>query len=243
MSRLALIAIAAVALGCAVLDLVVGPVAMTIVAALILMLEVAVGLASAAELLRAQRLVTAASRPTARAHVAGSDVTVLPITSPCAFVLGVRRPSIFVSAGLLASLADEHLQAVLAHERAHVADRAPLRLALLAGIRRVLPFDAVAELVERRAADIECQADRAAVASGVTPRALAAALLRVEPFPGGAGMAPLRAPRIAALAAMAGGAAHPAAGMVAIELLVPVALWAAIPVCLAVRFVIGGFLS
>ena len=52
---------------------------------------------------------------------------VLPSAKPEAFVLGLLRPKLFVSQGLL-DLPDDVVDSVLAHERAHIARRDPLRL-------------------------------------------------------------------------------------------------------------------
>ena len=54
------------------------------------------------------------------------DVRVLPVDEPQAFVLGLVRPRLYVTRGLVAS-EPAHLSAVIAHERAHVARLDPLR--------------------------------------------------------------------------------------------------------------------
>lgn len=48
------------------------------------------------------------------------DALVLPIDAPRAFVVGLFRPQVFVTRGLLSPSAREHLAAVVAHEEAHV---------------------------------------------------------------------------------------------------------------------------
>ena len=52
---------------------------------------------------------------------------VLPIGEPQAFVLGLVRPTLFVTEGLASGAGRDHLDAVLAHERAHIDRRDPLR--------------------------------------------------------------------------------------------------------------------
>lgn len=52
---------------------------------------------------------------------------VLPVDDAQAFVLGLLRPRLYVTRGLVAGSARTHLDAVLAHERAHMARRDPLR--------------------------------------------------------------------------------------------------------------------
>jgi Zn-dependent protease with chaperone function len=54
-------------------------------------------------------------------HRLVDGVRVLPLDCPQAFVLGIFAPRVFVTRGLLRARHRSHLQAVLAHERAHVA--------------------------------------------------------------------------------------------------------------------------
>jgi Zn-dependent protease with chaperone function len=56
----------------------------------------------------------------------------VPSREAQAFVLGIARPEVFVSAGLLRGADARALEAVLAHERAHVRRREPLRRLLAA---------------------------------------------------------------------------------------------------------------
>jgi Zn-dependent protease with chaperone function len=51
------------------------------------------------------------------------DAWVLPIDAPHAFVIGVWPPRLFVTRGLCASAARQHLDAIRAHELAHVENR------------------------------------------------------------------------------------------------------------------------
>ncbi len=66
-----------------------------------------------------RRALDAASR-----EAPETGARVLPFAEPQAFVLGLFRPRLYVTEGLARS---EHLGAVLAHERAHVARHDPLR--------------------------------------------------------------------------------------------------------------------
>jgi Zn-dependent protease with chaperone function len=92
-----------------------------------------------------------------------SGVRVLPTENPEAFVLGLIRPKLFVSRGLL-SMSDEVREVVLAHERAHVQRRDPLRhlvasavlgfhLPWLAGVLRRRLHTAAESAADARAAD------------------------------------------------------------------------------------------
>lgn len=69
---------------------------------------------------RAARSLDAASRRD------GPGLRRLPVDAPEAFVIGMLRPRVYVSDGLLRMPGDV-VAAVLAHERAHVARRDPLR--------------------------------------------------------------------------------------------------------------------
>jgi Zn-dependent protease with chaperone function len=52
---------------------------------------------------------------------------VLPVEEPQAFVLGILKPRVYLSQGLLATLHPDDLRLVLAHEKAHARRRDPLR--------------------------------------------------------------------------------------------------------------------
>ncbi len=54
-------------------------------------------------------------------------VQVLPFEEPRAFLLGLLRPQLYVTRGLVSGRHRAHLPSVLAHERAHRARRDPLR--------------------------------------------------------------------------------------------------------------------
>ena len=102
--------------------------------------------------------------------------------APQAFCAGLLRPRIYVSTGAIAALADDELQAVLAHERHHARCRDPLRLLIARTARDALFFlPGMRQLADRYAALAELAADRAAVrANGGERRSLAAALLAFD---------------------------------------------------------------
>src|SRR5262249_50433237 len=52
---------------------------------------------------------------------------VLPVEEPQAFVLGMLKPRVYLSQGLLETLSPDDLRLVLAHEKAHARRRDPLR--------------------------------------------------------------------------------------------------------------------
>lgn len=93
-----------------------------------------------------------------------------------AFTVGWLRPRIYVSAALATRLAPDELEALLAHEGAHVARRDPLRLSLLRFLALThfwLP--ALRRLAQDAADEAEIRADDRAARE--RPLALASALL------------------------------------------------------------------
>jgi Zn-dependent protease with chaperone function len=133
----------------------------------------------------------ARARGTVRAHlraleavaerlpVGGTLSWVVPSPVPAAYCLPART-GIVVSRGALAALEGAQLDAVLAHERAHLRGRHHLLLGLLGGVRTVLGavplIGAAAPAVARYA---EMAADDAARRT-VGTRALAGALLTLQ---------------------------------------------------------------
>jgi Zn-dependent protease with chaperone function len=93
-----------------------------------------------------------------------------------AFTVGWMRPRVYVAASLAQRLSADELQALLAHEGAHVARRDPLRLSLLRFLALTLFWlPALRRLADDMADEAEIQADdRAARAQ---PLALATAIL------------------------------------------------------------------
>jgi Zn-dependent protease with chaperone function len=76
------------------------------------------------------------------------QINVLPFDDPQAFVVGLIRPRVYVSRGLLALAAESDLRSILAHERAHAARRDPLRR-LVASLALALHLPGVAGRLER----------------------------------------------------------------------------------------------
>src|SRR5262249_6690499 len=71
---------------------------------------------------------------------------VLPLAEPRAFVLGIFRPQIYLSEGLLSGAHLDSCEAVLEHEEAHLRRRDPL-WRLIASIGRIVHLPGVAGLV------------------------------------------------------------------------------------------------
>lgn len=108
------------------------------------------------------------------------EVRVLDHPTAVAYCLpGLRRSRVVLSAGAVAVLAPEELSAVLAHEKAHLAQRHDLVMLPFTAWRRALPFvPGVRRAGSAAAALVEMLADDRA-RHRHDPRVLARALLRV----------------------------------------------------------------
>lgn len=124
----------------------------------------------------------------------GFSVTLLDDARPQAFCAGYLRPRIYISTGARASLTEEELHAVIAHERHHLRRRDPLRIALVRVLADGLFFMPILpRMAERYVSLAELAADEAALRDR-NPSVLAGALLSFgERVPGAAvGIAPER---------------------------------------------------
>jgi Zn-dependent protease with chaperone function len=103
-----------------------------------------------------------AARITGRRVGGGNAAFVLDVSRPAVYCVPGRPPTIVLTTGALAVLDPDQLAAVLAHERAHLAGRHHLLLAVtrsLAAVAPVVPLfargaGAVAGLAEMRADDV-----------------------------------------------------------------------------------------
>lgn len=118
------------------------------------------------------------------ARVAGMkhvpEVLVLPVGASGAFAVGARRPRILVSADLMEYLDDEELEAIVAHEVAHLQAR-DVEVVFAAGLLRdVVAWNPFAHLAFRRLLiDRELEADRRAATMTGEPLAVASGLLKM----------------------------------------------------------------
>jgi Zn-dependent protease with chaperone function len=102
---------------------------------------------------------------------------------PFSFAYGLRRSRVAVSRGLVETLDDEALRAVLAHERHHVAHLDPLKVVVARVLARAYFFlPALRSLRQRYATASELAADRRAVRR-CGRAAVAGALYRVVAAP------------------------------------------------------------
>jgi Zn-dependent protease with chaperone function len=109
----------------------------------------------------------------------GAASRILPVDEPQAFVVGLRRPRMYLSRGLLQRTGVRDLESVMAHESYHIKHRDPLRR-LIASVGLAFHLPGIAFAIERRlAAALESAADAdAARALGDAPR-VAEALVRL----------------------------------------------------------------
>lgn len=99
----------------------------------------------------------------AKAAEIGERITFIASDQPFAFCVGLCRPQVWVSAGLLDHLHDDELIAVLRHEANHLYLRDPLRLLVVRALRDALFFlPAVRELSWWYEVEQEICADQAA---------------------------------------------------------------------------------
>ena len=101
-----------------------------------------------------------------------------------AFTAGFWRPDVYVAAALVHTLDVAQLEAVLAHEAAHVRRRDPLRLSLMRFLACTLFYiPALRRLADDLTDEAEIAADDAALAR-TEPLVLASAILSLAEWPG-----------------------------------------------------------
>lgn len=120
----------------------------------------------------------------------GDRLVTLDVPAPYALTYGALRPRILVTTGLLRTLSDAELAAVLTHEQQHLRSRDPLKNVLARAIlARHFYLPGLTGLRDRFTSGRELSADRSAMAAhGV--RALAGALLKVTDGPAWAAASP-----------------------------------------------------
>lgn len=108
------------------------------------------------------------------------SVKLLPESVPGAFVTGGRRGRILISPSLIEALEPDELDAILAHELAHISAR-DLPVMVVAGLLRdLVAWNPIAHLSLRRlVAEREFEADRHAAAVTGKPLAVAASLVKM----------------------------------------------------------------
>lgn len=118
------------------------------------------------------------------ATVAGVECRIIRDGGRHAFVLGAVRPRIYLGDALLDTLDPDELRAVLLHEDHHRRTLAPLRSVALEGWLMMLGRWRPARMaLLDRLTDLENAADAYAIRRGISPAALARALVKSEAGP------------------------------------------------------------
>jgi Zn-dependent protease with chaperone function len=115
-----------------------------------------------------------------RAFGLNGRIDVVDSATKLAFCYGFSRPRVLLTTGLLASLSNGELESLLLHEREHVRQHDPLKVAvgrLLAAVLFFIPV--IAALYRRYLVEKELAADQAAVEVQGHARDLASALLHL----------------------------------------------------------------
>lgn len=124
---------------------------------------------------RLARALVATSRPSNL----GRDVRLLDRAEPLALTVGLRRPSILLSTGLVREASRETLRVVLEHERAHVARRDTLWSTLDDLVASLLPRRVRCALLDELSLAREQACDAVAAERCGDPMAVALALTEV----------------------------------------------------------------
>ena len=130
------------------------------------------------------------SRLAARSDLGGRIVFV-ESQRPLAFTQALRRPRVWISAGLMTLLDDQELEAVLRHEAHHLQAQDPLKVFISRCLRRGLFFVPVAKsLCDAYCAAKEFAADAHAVGAMGSALPLARALHKLLAAPAGLAVQP-----------------------------------------------------
>lgn len=125
-------------------------------------------------------------------------IRILLSAAPEGFTLGLIRPKICLSEGLLRSLTEPELEAVLRHENAHARARDPLWLAVVRFLSDFLWFLPISRILAGAFSELaEEGADGAAVSAGSDSLELASAIVKTA---GGGSGGPRLAPALGGLA-------------------------------------------
>jgi Zn-dependent protease with chaperone function len=105
----------------------------------------------------------------------------IPDERPVSLAIGSKRGKIVISAGLIGSLEEKELDAVLAHELAHIKKRDALLKTICLVYTYILRFDPIIRLVEAAISrEMELVADEEASYVTGEPLNLASALVKIQ---------------------------------------------------------------
>lgn len=122
-----------------------------------------------------ERRLAAVSSP---GDVGGFSVRWVEADAP--FVAGLLWPAIYWPVDFAEGLTARERSSVLLHEEHHRRHRAPRRLLLLGVLQSTVPVPGIRAYVEWRRAQLEIDADQAALDAGATRSSLASALLKLS---------------------------------------------------------------
>jgi Zn-dependent protease with chaperone function len=119
------------------------------------------------------------------AGLTGVQLKISKIKLPISFAIDTQRPTVVISSNLLALLNREEVEAVIAHELAHIRNSDTALKAMVTAYKAALPQDPIIRLVEAAFhRERELAADETAAKVTRKPLTLASALLKIyEAFP------------------------------------------------------------
>jgi Zn-dependent protease with chaperone function len=117
--------------------------------------------------------------------VPAAELRLSEMSTPISFAVDADRPLVVISERLLSLLKKDELEAVLAHELAHVKNSDTMLKALVTAYKTALPMDPLIRMVEAAFhREREMVADETAALTTNKPLSLASALLKIyEAFP------------------------------------------------------------
>ncbi len=120
-----------------------------------------------------------------RMGVADAELMISKTNVPISFAVEVHKPIIVMSEKLLTLLKKDEIEAVMAHELAHVKNSDTILKALVTAYKTALPHDPIIRLVEAAFhREREMVADETAARTTEKPLSLASALLKIsDAFP------------------------------------------------------------
>ena len=113
--------------------------------------------------------------------VADAELKISKVGLPISFVVDLKRPVVVISERLLSLLSTDEIEAVMAHELAHVKNSDTTLKAMVTAYKTALPHDPIIRLVEAAFhREREMVADETAVKATGKPLSLASALLKIQ---------------------------------------------------------------
>lgn len=113
-----------------------------------------------------------------------NETIVIKSTDKFAFCLGIRRPKIYISTGLITLLSTKELEAVLRHEQYHLISRDTITQIIVSVTSTLFPFfPLIGDLKRKYKIEREIAADKFSVAKIKERQSLVSALRKLLAFP------------------------------------------------------------